>query len=148
MATAQRKDPFRTFNFVVEADGRPLGSFSEVAGLNADGDSVDYRAGDKRENLVDKLPGLRKVANITLKRGFTQNRDLWAWYADIANGITRRRNVTITLRDEKRKSVLSWSCRNCWINAIEGPSLRATDNQVAIESVTLVHEGIEFRIEA
>ena len=114
MATAQRKDPFRTFNFIVEADGRPLGSFSEVAGLNADGDSVDYRAGDKNENLVDKLPGLRKVANITLKRGFTQNRDLWAWYADIANGITRRRNVTITLRDEKRKSVLSWSCRNCW----------------------------------
>lgn len=147
MATAQRKDPFRTFNFAVEADGRPLGSFSEVSGLNADGDSVDYRVGDAATNLVDKLPGLRKVANITLKRGFTQNRDLWAWYKDIANGNTRRRNVTITLRDEARRGVLSWSCRNCWINAIEGPSLSATGNQIAVESVTLVHEGIEFSIE-
>lgn len=146
MATAQRKDPFRTFNFAVEADGRPLGSFSEVSGLNAEGDSVEYRAGDSLRNLVDKLPGLRKVANLVLKRGMARNLDMWAWYAEILNGNTLRRNVVITLRNENRASVLTWSCRNCWINAIEGPSLRATDNVVAIESVTLVHEGIDFRL--
>jgi phage tail-like protein len=147
MATAQRKDPFRTFNFVVEADGRPLGSFSEVSGLNADGDSVDYRTGDAPTNLVDKLPGLRKISNITLKRGLIQNRSMFALWADTASGNTRRLNITVTLRDEKRKNVLSWSCRNCWVNAIEGPSLRATDNQVAVESVTICHEGIDFKIE-
>ena len=45
MATANARDPFRTFNFQLEIDGVPLGAFSEASGLTAEGDAVDYREG-------------------------------------------------------------------------------------------------------
>ncbi len=71
MATADRRDPFRSFNFQLEIDGVPLGAFAEVSGLTAEGDAVDYREGTDRQNNVRKLVGLRKFGNITLKRGYT-----------------------------------------------------------------------------
>ena len=89
-----------------------------------------------------KLAGLRKYTNITLKRGYTQDISLWAWYANIHNGVADRRNVTIILMNEERKPVLRWHAENAWINKIEGPSFKASGNEVAIESVELVHEGL------
>jgi len=41
MATDERTDPYRGYNFVLEIDKVPKGAFSEVGGLTADGDSVD-----------------------------------------------------------------------------------------------------------
>ena len=39
MATAERRDPYRSFNFQLEIDGVPLGAFSEASGLTAEGDA-------------------------------------------------------------------------------------------------------------
>ena len=69
MATAERRDPYRNFNFQLESDGVPLGAFSEASGLTAEGDAVDYREGTDAQSNVRKLPGLRKYTNLTLKRG-------------------------------------------------------------------------------
>ena len=41
MATGDRRDPYRSFNFQLEIDGIPLGAFSEASGLTAEGDAVD-----------------------------------------------------------------------------------------------------------
>jgi phage tail-like protein len=142
MATGERRDPFRSFNFQLEIDGIPRGAFSECSGLTAEGDAVDYREGTDMQPNVRKLPGLRKYSNITLKRGYTQDTSLWSWYLNIANGVSDRRNVTIILLNEERQPVLRWHAENSWINKIEGPSLKAAASEVAIESVELVHEGL------
>ncbi|HWX65690.1 MAG TPA: phage tail protein [Rhodanobacter sp.] len=142
MATAERRDPYRAFNFLLQIDGIPLGGFSEASGLTAEGDAVDYREGSDKQSNVRKLVGLRKYANITLKRGYTQDTSLWDWYANIRNGVPDRRNVTILLMNEARQPVLRWHAENVWINKIEGPSFKASGNEVAIESVELVHEGL------
>jgi phage tail-like protein len=142
MDTGQRTDPFRAFNFVVEFDGLSMGSYSEVSGLTSEGDSVDYREGTDIPLTVRKLPGLRKYMNVTLKRGYTEDDQLWAWYRNIVNGATDRRNGTIVLLDEARTPVLRWNIQNAWINKIEAPTLNASGNEVAIESVELVHEGL------
>lgn len=142
MATGDRRDPYRSFNFQLEIDGVPLGAFSEASGLTADGDSVDYREGTDKRNHVRKLMGLRKSSNITLKRGYTQDKSLWQWYGNIVNGQADRRNVTIVLLNEAREPVLRWHAENAWPNKIEGPSLKASGNEVAMESVELVHEGL------
>ena len=55
MATADRSDPYRGFNFQLEIDGVPLGAFSEASGLTAEGDAVDYREG------TDVQPNVRKL---------------------------------------------------------------------------------------
>jgi phage tail-like protein len=142
MATATRVDPYRTFNFRVDVEGLSVGAFSEVSGLSSDGDMVEYREGTDVPLTVRKLTGLRKYANITLKRGYTQNQELWNWYRNIVNGLPDRRNGTIVLMDEERNEVMRWNFENAWINKIEAPTFNAKGNEVAIESVELVHEGL------
>ena len=146
MATGERTDPYRGFNFQLEIDGIPRGGFSECSGLTAEGDSVDYREGTDLQPNVRKLPALRKYTNITLKRGYTQEKSLWNWYANIHNGLSDRRNVTIILMNEEHVPVLRWHAENAWINKIEGPAFKAGGNEVAIESVELIHEGLTIEI--
>ncbi len=142
MATDDRNDPYRAYNFVLEIDNIPTGAFSEAGGLTAEGDSTDYREGSDLQPSVRKLMGLRKYTNITLKRGYSQDRSLWQWYMNVLNGLADRRSVTIVLLNERREAVLRWNAENAWINKIEGPTLNATSNDVAMESVELVHEGL------
>lgn len=137
-----RTDPFRTFNFRVEFDGLPVSSFSECSGLSAEGDAVEYREGTDPVNTVRKLIGLRKYTNITLRRGYTADTSLWDWHKEIVNGKTTRKNGTITLIDEVGNEVIRWTVENAWPNKIEGPSFNATSNEVAMESLELVHEGL------
>jgi phage tail-like protein len=144
--TGTRTDPYRAFNFRVDVDGLTLAAFSEVSGLTADGDPVEYREGTDIPNTVRKLVGLRKFSNITLKRGYTQNQELWNWYRNIANGQSDRRSVSIILMDERKTDVMRWEVENAWINKIEGPSFKASGNEVAIESCDLVHEGLTLEL--
>lgn len=147
MATDTRIDPYRGFNYIVEINNTEVAAFSEVSGLTAEGDSVDYREGNEPENHVRKLTGLRKYSNLTLKRGYTQNDLFWKWYANIASGMDDRRQVTVILRNEAHENVMSWIVENAWINKIEGPSMNATGNEIAIESMELVPEKITMELE-
>ncbi len=79
--TGARTDPYSAFNFLVEVDGVTVAGFSECSGLTNETDPIDYRNGDT-DTYVTKLPGLRKFPIIVLKRGFTDNRDLWEWRTD------------------------------------------------------------------
>jgi len=142
MPTGTRVDPFRTFNFRLEIDGLTVGSFRECSGLAADGNSVDYREGTDLPRSVRKLIGLQTYSNVTLKRGYTTNTELWDWYKNIVNGIADRRHGSVILMDEQRHDVMRWSIENMWIKKIEAPSFNATANEVAVESVELVHEGL------
>ena len=142
MATDDRHDPYRAYHFVLEIDNIPRGAFTEVSGLTAEGDSVDYREGSDVQPSVRKLVGLRKYTNLMLKRGYSQDKSLWQWYTNILNGIPDRRNVAIVLLNEQREIVLRWNAENAWINKIEGPAMNATSNDVAMESIELCQEAL------
>lgn len=148
MPTDVRVDPFRGFNFRVEIDGLTVAAFSEVGGLTAEGDSVDYREGTDPVNSVRKLPGLRKYTNITFKRGYTQDNTLWQWYQRIASGELDRRNGSVVLMNEAHDDVMRWNFENAWINKIEGPGLNASGNEIAVESMEICHEGLSFELES
>jgi phage tail-like protein len=145
MATAQRKDPVRGFNFEVQIDNTPVASFREVGGLSFTTDPVEYREGTDKPLHVRKLTGLRKFANLTFKRGFTPNQDLWKWYKNVLNGVEDRRNGAIILKDELHAPVLRWNFENAWITKWEGPGLNATSNDVAIETMELAVERVELQ---
>ncbi len=144
MAVGDRKDPYRGYNFRVELDNTSVASFRECSGLSQNTDAVDYREGTDLWLTVRKLPGLRKVNNIVLKRGETENKDLWNWYKNILNGIDDRRNGAIVLQDEQHNDVLRWNFQNGWICKWEGPTLNATSNDVIVESIEICHERIEL----
>jgi phage tail-like protein len=144
MPPGERTDPYRGFNFRVEIDQVGEAFFSEAGGLTFDVDPVDYREGTDQGLHVRKLTGLRKFSNITLKRGFTQNKELWDWYLSVLNGITERRNGAIVLRDEDHQDQLRWEFKEGWICKWEGPALNATSNDVAIESIEICVERVEL----
>lgn len=142
-ATGDRNDPYSSFNFLVEIDGVTLAGFSECSGLNTETDVIEYRNGDE-DITVRKLPGLKKFTNITMKRGFTDNKDLWNWRKTVMDGKTERRSGSIVLLNEAREPALRWNFREGWPTKLEGPSLNAKNNEVAIESFELAVEDIQM----
>jgi phage tail-like protein len=146
MATGQRVDPYRSFNFRIEILGVAAASFSECSGLGAECDPVDYREGTDTPLSVRKLTGLRKYSNITLKRGYTTNDALWRWYMSVVSGKPQRYDVTIILLSEDGQHIMKWIAENAWPRKIEGPSLKAGGNEVAVESIELIHEGLTMQV--
>jgi phage tail-like protein len=142
-ATGDRNDPYSGFNYLVEIDGVTVAGFSECSGLTTETDPIEYRNGDE-DITVRKLPGLRKYTNISLKRGFTQDKDLWEWRKKVINGQTERQSGSIVLLDEGRNEALRWNFRDGWPSKWEGPSLNAKNNEVAIETMEICHEGVEL----
>jgi phage tail-like protein len=135
--TGQREDPYRAYNFLVDIDGVAVAGFREVSGLSGDGEE-----GTDPTLTVRKLPGLRRFANLTLRRGMTTSRVLWQWRLSTLRGATERRNGSILLRDEQQRTVAEWRFENAWVMRYEGPTLNATANEVAIETVEIAHEGL------
>jgi len=141
--SAARNDPFAAFNFIVEIDGIAKAGFSEVYGLAVEVEAVDYREGTDPSPVVRKLPGLRKYSNITLKRGYTPDLSLWKWMKTVLDGQAVRAGVAITLLDSQRQPAARWHVREAWPCKYEGPSLNASGNDVAVETLELCHEGLE-----
>jgi phage tail-like protein len=133
--------PFNNSNFLVAIDGISQSGFSECTGLESSVGVIEYREGG--DFLVRKLPGLRKFANITLKRGVVTSAELQSWHKNILDGQFDRRNGSITLLDDARQEVVRWNFFNAFPVKWEGPNLSATGNDVAMESVELCCERIE-----
>jgi phage tail-like protein len=142
MAPPQRDDPYKAFNFLVEIDGIARAGFSEARGLESETSVIEYRVGSE-SNTVRKLPGLTRYANIVLRRGVTQDADLWNWRKTVEDGKVERRNGSIILLDDDRAEVLRWNFLNGWISKWQGPDLNASGNEVAIETIEIAHEGLE-----
>jgi len=145
MATGDRRDPFRGFKFRVTLDGIHRAGFREASGLDAATDPIDYREGDDKTLTIHKLPGLKKFSAITLKRGITDDLDLWKWRKQVMDGKIKdaRKNGSITLMDDEGNDVAQWDFVAAWPTKWTGPTLNATANEVAIDTLEITHEGLD-----
>lgn len=140
---AERKDPYRNFNFVVEIDGIKQAGFSDCSGFGASTDPIEYREGGEN-TTVRKMPGVTKYPNITLKWGITDSRELYDWYRDIVKGKVVRKTGSIVLYDlDGITEKVRWNFVNAWPTKWDGPDFSAKANDIAIETLELAHEGIE-----
>jgi phage tail-like protein len=137
-------DPYLVSNFRVEIDSIASATFSEVLGLDVSIDIVDYRTGTSVPLAPEKLPGLARYPNITLKRGLTQNTDLWNWIKNILNGVSDKRNMSIVLQDAQHNDVIRWNVKSAWPCRWAGPILHAGSSDIAIETLEICHEGLEL----
>lgn len=120
-------------------------SFSEVSGLETEFEEITYRAGDSNDFTKLKMPGLKKVSDITLKKGiFVSDSQLWKWIGNVNMNIIQRENVTISLLDESHSAVKTWSLTNAWPKKITVEGFKADGNSVAMETLILAHEGIQI----
>jgi phage tail-like protein len=129
--------------FLVQRDGDLVGFFTEVTGLGSETEVIEYREGSEETGTVRKLPGRTTYSNVTLKRGITSNMDLWDWREEVVGGVHMPSVVTVTLVGPRGRPVAAWHLQNAWPNKISGPQLRSDGNQVAIEELTLAHEGLK-----
>jgi len=137
--------PLAVFHFRVEFGTEQLG-FTEVSGLTQENQMIEYRAGDFPEYSSIKWAGLKKYNNITLKRGIMQSDNkLFQW---LSSGMklskVDRKDLTISLLNEKHEPVMTWKVIRAFPVKLEGPQLKAMGNEVAIESIEIAHEGLEI----
>lgn len=141
METGKRINPFMNFNFILEIDGITQASFKECSGLSISTEAVDYREGG--DNLgVKKLVGKTTYSEITLKWGMTDSTEMWEWRKSVLDGSIERKNGSIVLLDQTGTEKVRWNFVSAWPSKWEGPSLDATANDVALETLTIVHEGL------
>lgn len=143
MATANRVDPYRNFNFLVEIDGITQAGFSECTGFEISTDPVEYREGGDPAQTVRKLSGPTKYANIMLKWGLTDSMDLYNWYRDVTKGKVQRKTGSIVVLDVDGKEKVRWNFTDAWPTKYNPADLNAKASEVAIESLEITHEGIE-----
>lgn len=139
--------PIVKFHFQVEWGGTKIG-FTEVSGLDVETEVVEYRHGASPEYFKTKMPGMQKYSNITLKRGtFASDNEYFAWWNTVKLNTIERRDITISLLNEEHVPVIVWKVKNAWPTKIQSTDLKADGNEVAIESMELVHEGLSIQNE-
>ena len=139
-----RNDPLRNFRFRLEIDGIAQASFSEVAIGETTTEAIDYREGNEPTH-VRKLSGLTKFGNITLKRGITDSLDIWNWHKEILAGQiqSNRKQVIIVAQDEAGADKARFVVTEAWPMKYDPSDLNGKGNEVFIELLELVNEGIE-----
>lgn len=137
-----RNDPLRNFRFRLEIGGISAAHFSEVSGFDITTDAIDYREGDEPTH-VRKLPGLNKFGNVTLKRGITDSMDLYNWYKEVVAGKIQRQTVAIVVLAEDGADKARFQISEAWPNKYDPMDLNAKGNDVSIETIELVNEGVE-----
>ena len=142
----QNQNPYSAFNFIVEIDGDQVAGFQEVEGLDSENTPIEYREGADAMNTVRKLPGIESYPNLVLKRGLTGSVVLWEWRKEVRDGsgsFPPTRDVVIQLQDEQHQNVMQWRLTNAWCTKLSGPSLNASSNEIAVETLELAYDRID-----
>ena len=134
--------PLPKFHFEVKWDSNVM-SFQEVSGLDIQSEEIKYRAGDSKVFGVVKMPGMMKFGNVTMKKGvFKGDNKFWDWLNQIKLNTIKRVPITISLLDESSAPTMVWTLANAWPTKISSTDLKSEGNEVAIESIEIVHEGL------
>jgi phage tail-like protein len=142
-----KKDQIAGYTFMLEVDGISEATFRECAGLDSENTVIENKeTGQKGQNVIRKTPGALKWGDIQLKRGFARDAmELYEWRQKVVDGdlTAMRKNGSIVVYDYKNEECLRWNFTNGWLSKYQGPSLNASGNDIAIEAVTIVHEGLK-----
>lgn len=148
--------PLTKMNFLVTVDNvSGTAAFTEVSGIEASVDVIEFRQGNANSLAPVKIPGLVKHGNVTLKFGYTLDSAFKTWIQECVSevrGEMPRSNVQIEMIDinggtpEQMVNDISgtrvWVLTNAWVSKYSAPDLNASASEVAIESVEIVYEEL------
>ena len=137
--------PVPQFHFKVTIGDKGEIAFQNVSGLDTEYDKMDYRAGNSIDFSLVNMPGLRKPSDVTLKKGmFKDDTALFDYFMEVKMNTIKRETVTIQLLDEEHNPMFTWTLKNAWPLKMTGTSMDAKTSEVAVEELTLSHEGLTF----
>jgi len=141
----RHEHPYVQFNFLIDigAGGSgPHGGFQECSTMGMDQMVAQYdRAGEKPTN-VQKITGINKSTDVTLKRGVISARAFQEWLEQSRGSTTR--TITITLQGENRETVQTWKFLRARIIKHIGGPFNAKGTDVAMEELAIAYERLEM----
>ncbi|MMZ51277.1 T4-like virus tail tube protein gp19 [compost metagenome] len=154
-SNTERHDPYKTFNYRVTISGKKnfaKAGFNTVTGLKATTEAVPYRDGNDPNLSIGQSAGLVTYDPVVLSRGMSEDTDLFDWFNLNVNTAgnsgqadhNMKCTVKIELMDRDRVVVKTWELIEAWPVEYELPELNATANEVAIDRLTIRHNGIRF----
>lgn len=149
MPPSHAPDPTPSFRFHVEIQGVQVARFTECSGLEFEQETIDYHEGGLNSR-AHRLPGRFRFQNLTLKKGIaTDGQTLWEWVEDTVQASNRGRltthTVTVTLFDPRGQQALrSWVFHDAYPVKWSVVPFSAEQSVVAIETLTLAHQGLGF----
>ena len=102
--------------------------------------------------VIRKIPGANKYSPIVMKKGQTSDKKLWDKFAQSLSaesiggkrpGGFKRGTGAIVIKDVTGQNVVArYQFTEAWISKYKGGELNATSNNLAVEEVTIIHEGM------
>ncbi|MCB0029725.1 MAG: phage tail protein, partial [Anaerolineales bacterium] len=117
IGTDQETDPLVAFNFALEVQGVVTGYFTEVSGLGSETEVIDHLVmGANNQQIVKKVPGRLKWENIVLKRGITDQMDIWTWRKSVVDGgvDSNRHDGSVVMYNQNGTEVARWNFLKAW----------------------------------
>lgn len=136
--------PMPKFRFEVDLGTELTGvAFQEVSGMDVENQIIEYRKSNSPEFSTEKMPGIAKYSNVTMKRGvFVNDNTFWDWHDQIAMNTIARRTVLIKLLDENGDVTMQWTLENAWPTKITSTDLKSDGNEVAVDTIEIAHEKL------
>lgn len=139
-------DPLVGFNFGLELQGTITGYFTECGGVGSENEVIEHKVvNDKGMEIIQKIPGRLKWQDVTLKRGVTADMQVWDWRELVEKGQMdqARKQCSIIMFDRNYEEVARWNFEQAWPSKVTGPSVKSDSNEIGVEEITLVHEGMD-----
>ena len=140
--TGSMVDPYRAYNFKLNIQGVNEGHFTQCSGLGVKIENIVYREGGDPLR-VRCLPGRVAYGEVTLSYGLTTSIEMWQWFLSTLKGTVQRRDISVLMLGDTGEEVLRWNLIRSWISEWRGAPLDALGREAAIESMSLVYEGLE-----
>lgn len=129
--------------------------FQEVSGLEMELDVQETHEGG-RNNALIRRAGHLKYPPLVLKRGLFYPREpgarvqgeLWRWMMDVVDGVRPLPRVDGSIRVMSADGDVraTWTFERGLPAKLRGPELNAKTGEVAIEELTLAHEGLRLHL--
>jgi phage tail-like protein len=118
-------------------------AFQEVSGMDAESQIIEYRKSNSPLFSTEKMPGISKYGNVTMKRGvFVNDNSFWNWHNEISMNTIKRRTILIKLLDEAGKVAMQWQLNNAWPTKVTSTDLKSDGNEVAVDTIEFAHEQL------
>lgn len=134
-------DHIGNFNFKIEIEGVTTGAFRNVEGLDSETEVIEYQDGD--DLILRKRPGRTKYSNITLKRGYINNTELWEWRKAVIEGKVQRKSGSIILCADNGAEIMRYNFFEAWPSKWKGFTLDGKGTDVNVEELELICEKLE-----
>ncbi len=142
----EHDEDFQGSFFSLVVDGLTLGYFTACSGISMEYEVVKFKEGDGAKILERKRPGRPKYSEITMKRGFTQDKALHDWFNEVveAKNQVPYKTASIMVMDRNANPVATFNLEQCWPSKLSVSDLKAGSDEVMIEELTMQHELLDW----